>query len=106
MAMVGWCVLAEWAFAKWWIDNEIGKKEGKFYGGVVAADSTELGFWSAAAAQTHLSVASLAQLLVRQHTGRSELGDLVSLSSFLFPLRRGEGGGEMGHGKLVLMRIL
>jgi hypothetical protein len=69
IAMVGWCVLAEWTFAKWWIDNEIGKKEGKFYGGVVAADSTELGFWSAAAAQTYLSVASLAQLLVRQHTG-------------------------------------
>jgi hypothetical protein len=85
MVMVGWGVLAEWTFAKWWIDNQIGKKEGKFYGGVVAADSTELGFWSAAMAQTYLSVASLAQLLVRQHTGGVSWGIwwVLLLSYFL-----------------------
>jgi hypothetical protein len=66
---VVWCVVAHWAFASWWVENEVGKREGKFYRGVVGADTTELGFWSATVAQTNLSVASLGQLLIRQHTG-------------------------------------
>jgi hypothetical protein len=61
--------LGNFAFAKWWLDNSIGKKEGKFYGGVVGPDTTELGFWSAAFGQLLLSAASLAQLVVRQHSG-------------------------------------
>ncbi len=69
MGLVIWCCVAHWAFATWWIDNDIGKREGKFYRGVVGPDTTELGFWSAVVSQTYLSVASLGQLLVRQHTG-------------------------------------
>lgn len=36
-----------WKFAKWWIENDIGKREGKVYRGVVGPDTTELGFRSA-----------------------------------------------------------
>jgi len=56
-------------FAYWWIENEVGKREGKFYRGVVGADTTELGFWSAVVCQVYLSAASLCQLVVRQHSG-------------------------------------
>jgi hypothetical protein len=69
IGLIIWLVVGHWAFAKWWIDNEIGKREGKYYYGVVAADTSELGFWTAGVAQLCLSVASLAQLVVRQHTG-------------------------------------
>lgn len=62
-------ILGHWTFAKWWIENAIGKREGKFYRGVVGPDTTELGFWSAALCQVHLSAASLCQLVVRQHSG-------------------------------------
>lgn len=34
-----WCCAAQYTFAKWWLDNEIGRKEGKIYGGVVATVS-------------------------------------------------------------------
>jgi hypothetical protein len=61
--------LGHWTFAKWWIQNDIGKREGKFYKGVVGPDTTELGFWSAALCQLYLSAASLCQLVVRQHSG-------------------------------------
>ena len=61
--------LGHWTFAKWWIENEIGKRDGKFYKGVVGPDTTELGFWSAILCQAHLSAASLCQLLVRRHSG-------------------------------------
>jgi hypothetical protein len=67
--MILYCALGQYAFAKWWIDNDMGKREGKFYRGVVGPDITELGFWSSALAQAYLGVASLAQLLVRQHSG-------------------------------------
>ncbi|KAH9215122.1 hypothetical protein DL95DRAFT_523429 [Leptodontidium sp. 2 PMI_412] len=85
--MVVWCSLGHWAFAKWWIDNEIGKKEGKIYRGVVAGDTTELGYWTAVVCQVYLSVASLAQLGIRRHTGgvswgiwaTRALGSLVGL---------------------------
>lgn len=69
VAMIIYCSLGHYAFAKWWIDNDIGKKEGKFYRGVMGPDTTELAFWSAAFVGAYLSVASLAQLLVRGHTG-------------------------------------
>jgi hypothetical protein len=39
--MTIYCAVGHWAFAKWWIDGKVGKKEGKFYGGVVTADTTE-----------------------------------------------------------------
>lgn len=61
--------IAHWTFAKWWIQNDIGKREGKFYRGVIGPDTTELGFWSAMFCQAYLSAASLSQLVVRQHSG-------------------------------------
>lgn len=68
-AMTAAALLGHWAFAKWWIDNEVGKREGRYYNGVVGPDATELGFWSAALCQAYLSVACLCQLVVRQHSG-------------------------------------
>ncbi|KAK4505250.1 hypothetical protein PRZ48_003213 [Zasmidium cellare] len=67
--MVVVAVLGHWSFAKWWLDGEVGRKEGKIYRGVVGPDTTELGFWSAAFCQTYLSAASLCQLVVRGHSG-------------------------------------
>lgn len=67
--MTVYCAVGHWAFAKWWIDNEIGRKEGKIYRGVVGPDTSELGFWSAAASQAYLSAASLGCLLIRGHSG-------------------------------------
>jgi hypothetical protein len=61
--------LGHWTFAKWWIENDVGKREGKFYRGVIGPDTSELGFWSAALCQLVLSAASLRQLVVRQHSG-------------------------------------
>lgn len=69
LALVAYCCVGHWAFAKWWIDNEVGKCEGKFYRGVVGPDTQQLGYWSAALAQANLSAASLAQLWVRGHSG-------------------------------------
>lgn len=62
-------MLGHWTFAKWWIENEIGRRDGKFYKGVIGADITELGFWSAILCQSYLSASSLCQLVVRQHSG-------------------------------------
>lgn len=67
--MLLWCVMGHWASAKWWIENEMGRKEGKYYFGKLGADTTELGFWSAAVSQAYLSAASLGQLFIRRHTG-------------------------------------
>jgi hypothetical protein len=64
-----YCCVLHYTSAKWWIDHETGRKEGKFYHGKLAADTTELGFWSAAISQAYLSAASLGQLVIRQHTG-------------------------------------
>ena len=69
IVLIVYCSLGQYAFAKWWIDNNIGQREGKFYRGVMGPDTTELSFWSSALAQAYLSAASLAQLLIRQHTG-------------------------------------
>lgn len=69
LGLTVYCAAGHWAFAKWWIDSEIGKREGKFYRGVVGPDISELAFWSAALSQAYLSAASLGQLLIRQHSG-------------------------------------
>lgn len=61
--------VGHWTFAQWWIDNDMGKREGKFYRGVVGPDTTELAFWSAIVCQINLSASSLCQLVVRQHSG-------------------------------------
>ncbi len=80
IGMIAYCTLGQYAFAKWWIDNEVGKREGKLYHGVMGPDTTELGFWSSALAQAYLGVASLAQLLVRQHSGGVSWGVWYILS--------------------------
>lgn len=67
MALVA--IAGHWTFAEWWIQNDIGKREGKYYRGVIGPDTTELGFWSAVFCQLYLSAASLCQLVVRQHSG-------------------------------------
>ncbi|KAH8812525.1 hypothetical protein F5884DRAFT_832161 [Xylogone sp. PMI_703] len=72
MAVVS--LFAQWTFAKWWIDNNIGQKEGKIFRGVVGPDTSELGYWTAAASQIYLSAASLAQLIIRQHSGGVSYG--------------------------------
>ncbi|KAI9651522.1 MAG: hypothetical protein M1829_002700 [Trizodia sp. TS-e1964] len=69
VAMAAAATLGHWTFAKWWIDNNVGRREGKFYRGVVGPDTTELAFWSAAICQVYLSAAGLCQLVVRQHSG-------------------------------------
>jgi hypothetical protein len=66
--MIGICIAGQWTFAKWWIDNEVGKREGKYYRGVIGPDTTEMGFWTAAVTQLNLPAVSLCQLLMRQHS--------------------------------------
>lgn len=61
--------MGHWTFAKWWIDNDMGKREGKLYMDRVGPDTTELGYWSVAFYQSYLSTACLAQLMVRGHSG-------------------------------------
>lgn len=58
-----------WTFAKWFLDLEIGKREGKYFRGKVGPDTTMLGFWSSVVVQAYISAACLAQLLVRMHSG-------------------------------------
>jgi hypothetical protein len=67
--LAAWCVAAHWASATWWLSGGVALKKGKFYRGIEGPDTTELGFWSAVISQAYLSVASLGQLLIRQHTG-------------------------------------
>ncbi|KLU91874.1 hypothetical protein MAPG_10823 [Magnaporthiopsis poae ATCC 64411] len=67
--LVALAIWAHWALAHWWIVNEVGKREGRFYHGRPAADTTELGYWTAGFCQLFLSATSLAQLLVRGHSG-------------------------------------
>jgi hypothetical protein len=71
LALMGAAAVAgQYAFASWWIANNIGAKEGKFYRGKDwGPDISELGFWSAAVSQVYLSAASLAMLAVRGHSG-------------------------------------
>ncbi|KAH8592131.1 hypothetical protein B0O99DRAFT_654043 [Bisporella sp. PMI_857] len=67
--MTVYTTVGHFAFAKWWLDNDIGKKEGRFYRGIVGPDTTELGFWTSVVSQAYLSAASLIQLLIRRHSG-------------------------------------
>lgn len=62
-----WCCVLLWAFCKWWIESysPAHPVPGKIYYGVNGIDTTELGWWTALAAQVVLSVMSLAQILVR-----------------------------------------
>ena len=69
IVMASAATVGHWAFASWWIENEIGKRQGKYFRGVVGPDVTELGYWSAMICQVHVSVSSLCQLVVRQHSG-------------------------------------
>ncbi|KZV91542.1 hypothetical protein EXIGLDRAFT_693587 [Exidia glandulosa HHB12029] len=68
--MLTGCVLMQLSFTRWWIQNDIGAHRGKtFYGHVGGPDMMELAFWSALVLQVYFAAASLAQLLVRGHTG-------------------------------------
>ncbi|KAF2278579.1 uncharacterized protein EI97DRAFT_430856 [Westerdykella ornata] len=62
-----WCCTMLWAFSKWWIQSYAPAHlvQGKIYLGVNGIDTTELGWWTALAAQVVLSVMSLAQIVVR-----------------------------------------
>ncbi|TVY18345.1 Terpene cyclase andB [Lachnellula arida] len=79
--LTAWCCVGHWASASWWIAQEMGRKEGKYYFGRVGADTTELGFWSAGVSQAYLSAASLGQLVVRRHTGGVSWGIWVTRAS-------------------------
>jgi hypothetical protein len=67
--MIAWWGWVMYAFCRWWVTNDIGKKPGIFYQGVEGPDVVELGFWTALVAQVVLSVASLAQILARGNSG-------------------------------------
>lgn len=59
-------------FVWWWLKEPhrgYGIKWGKTWKGLEARDTTELAFWSAGVAQTIFSVAALAMLLQRGHSG-------------------------------------
>lgn len=59
-------------FVWWWLKEPhrgYGIKWGKTWKGLEARDTTELAFWSAGVAQTVFSVAALAMLLQRGHSG-------------------------------------
>lgn len=59
----------QWAFARWWLENDVNLKEGKSWNGREGVDITELMFWSVSVPQLMLSLGSLSMLLSRQHTG-------------------------------------
>lgn len=70
MFVVG--VLGNGGFVWWWLKEPhrgYGVKWGKTWKGLEARDTTELSFWSAGAAQTIFSVAALAMLIQRGHSG-------------------------------------
>lgn len=66
-AMLAWWCILLYAVSAWWLNpaNPVNPKEGKIYRGIKGIDTDELGFWTALTAQVVLSVASLAQILVR-----------------------------------------
>ena len=66
--LVLWCAIGHWAFIHWWFRWNIAPKKGKFYLGVEGPDPTELKWWSGEFCQMVLSVMSLVQLVIRQHT--------------------------------------
>ena len=61
--------LGFWCFAKWWIENDLGKREGVYYKGLPGPDTQQLGFWSGEVCLIFLSAGSLCQLVIRQHSG-------------------------------------
>ncbi|PWY80555.1 hypothetical protein BO70DRAFT_362506 [Aspergillus heteromorphus CBS 117.55] len=69
IAFLAWCLWGHWAFMNWYLNYNIAHKKGKFYLGVEGPDQTELKWWSGEIAQMTLSVTSLMQLIMRQHTG-------------------------------------
>jgi hypothetical protein len=66
-AMLAWWCVVLYAVISWWlnVDNPVNPKVGKTYRGTLGIDTDELGFWTALVAQVVLSVASLAQIVVR-----------------------------------------
>ncbi|KAH6640069.1 hypothetical protein BKA67DRAFT_528325 [Truncatella angustata] len=61
-----------YAFVSWWLSAPgigFGDKTGKWWRGKEGYDQTELAYWSAGVAQMVLSVASVAMLLIREHSG-------------------------------------
>lgn len=68
--MVGWWCVVIYVLFTWWVDpsGPVNAKEGKFYKGIPGADIREMGFWTALVAQVVLSVAYLAQIIVRGHS--------------------------------------
>ncbi|KAF2838696.1 hypothetical protein M501DRAFT_935173 [Patellaria atrata CBS 101060] len=78
-------IAAVGSFSKWWVDNDVGRKEGKFYHGRLGPDTTELGYWTAAIIQLYISTSSLAQLLTRGHSGGVSYGIWITraIGSFL-----------------------
>jgi len=73
---IAWWCAAFYALCAWWLDpvRPVNPKSGKHYMGVAGTDTTELGFWSALAAQVVLSVSLLAQIVVRGHSGGASYG--------------------------------
>ncbi|PSR83574.1 hypothetical protein BD289DRAFT_369842 [Coniella lustricola] len=69
VTLVLFCVTVHWAWASWWMSSGVALKEGKVYRGVQGLDATEMAFWAVSMCQVVVSTTSLAQLLVRQHTG-------------------------------------
>jgi hypothetical protein len=78
--MLAWWCVTLYSVSMWWIDpaNPVNPKEGKSYRGVAGIDKDELGYWTALVAQVFLSVMSLAQIVVRGHSGGSSYGIWVT----------------------------
>ena len=70
-SLVLYLTCGQYAFASWWIRNNISSsstagRKGVYYGGKeYGPDTSELGFWTSSTAQLYLSGACLAQLLTR-----------------------------------------
>ena len=91
LVVFAWGLWANYAFAKWWLEEEnrgVGDKVGKFWRGKDGYDTTELAWWSAGAAQMVMSVGSLAMVLQRGHSGGQSYGIWYV---FLFVLARCNG---------------
>ena len=82
--LTAFLTLGQFAFASWWITNEISSstiagRRGVIYAGrEYGPDPTELGFWSSAMAQLYLSGACLAQLLARGDSRGSGWGSFAT----------------------------
>lgn len=75
LGVLWWC-WALWAVCVWWVDelDPVKPKAGKMYRGKEGPDTTELGYWTALVAQVVLSVALLAQIVVRGTSGGASYG--------------------------------